>query len=350
MTGGIASRRRGAFLRLALAALFCGLGVSPGCAAEEEASYRHPVRVVADGRIEVANGELPLFVSADWSAPLPRVRRAVVVLHGRLRNADAYYRSALKAQAAAGELGAESLMIAPQFLAGIDVAAHGLSNRTLRWSLVGWEGGEPAEGPNRASSFDALDAILRRLANRNQFPGLAEIVIAGHSGGAQVVQRYAVLGRGEEAARAAGIRVRYVVANPSSYVWFGSDRPDEAVARSCPGYNQWKYGMRDLPPYAAGQNVEALEQAYARRRVIYLLGTEDINPSHPALDKSCMAEAQGPHRYSRGHAYFAALQGRFGPALRQALHNVPGIGHDGDRMLTSDCGLATLFDARGCRS
>ncbi len=343
-------RRHGALPRLALGVLFCGLGISPVCAADEDASYRRPVRVVADGRIEVEGGELPLFVSGDWSAPLPGVRRAVVVLHGRLRNADAYYRSALKAQAAAGGLGAESLMIAPQFLAGIDLSAHGLSNRTLHWSLGGWEGGEPAEGPTGASSFDALDAILRRLANRKLFPDLAEIVVSGHSGGGQVVQRYAVLGRGEEAAHQAGIRVRYVVANPSSYAWFGSARPDETVARSCPGYDQWKYGMRGLPPYAAGQNVEPLEQAYAGRRVIYLLGTEDIDPNHPALDKSCMAETQGANRYARGHAFFSAVQARYGPALLQTLHDVPGVGHDADRMLTSACGLSALFDAPGCGS
>ena len=108
-----------------------------------------PVSIVADARITVGDSEFPLFVSRDWSAPLPGVRRAVLVLHGRLRNANVYYRSALKALAAAGAPGAESLMIAPQFLAGIDLSAHILSDRTLHWSLEGWEGGEPAEGPNR---------------------------------------------------------------------------------------------------------------------------------------------------------------------------------------------------------
>jgi hypothetical protein len=82
--------------------------------------------------------------------------------------------------------------------------------------------------------------------------------------------------------------------------------------------------------------------------VIYLLGTADTDPNHPALDKSCMAEAQGPNRYARGHAYFAALQNRYGTALRQAVYDVPGIGHDGDAMLTSACGLAALFDLPGC--
>ena len=40
--------------------------------------------------------------SADWSKPLPGITRAVLVLHGRLRNADTYFKSALTAQAAAG--------------------------------------------------------------------------------------------------------------------------------------------------------------------------------------------------------------------------------------------------------
>jgi hypothetical protein len=336
-------RRRAILLSLAVAAF--GGALPPR--ALDAASYRSPVAIVADGRVAVGDGALPLFVSRDWSAPLPGVRRAVLVLHGILRDADVYFRSAFKAEVAAGA-GAETVVIAPQFLAGVDLAAHDLSNRILHWSLVGWEGGEPAEDPTNASSFDALDAILRRLSDRRLFPDLAEIVVAGHSGGGQMAQRYAVLGRGEGSARAVGVSVRYVVANPSSYAWFGPDRPDAAIARSCPGYDRWKYGMRDLPPYAAGRNTAALEEAYVGRRVIYLLGTKDTDPNHPALDQSCMAEAQGPDRYARGHAYFAALQARFGPALRQSLYDVPGVGHNGDRMLTSVCGLAALFDLKGC--
>jgi hypothetical protein len=46
--------------------------------------------------------------------------RAVVVLHGRLRNADVYYRSAMAAQAAAGDAGKATIMVVPQFLAEVD--------------------------------------------------------------------------------------------------------------------------------------------------------------------------------------------------------------------------------------
>ena len=88
------------------------------------------------------------------------ISRAVLVLHGRLRDADVYFRSARTAQAAAGDAGKAAIMIVPQFLADIDIDAYHLPPDTLRWTLEGWEGGDPAVGPTSASSFDALDAIL----------------------------------------------------------------------------------------------------------------------------------------------------------------------------------------------
>jgi pimeloyl-ACP methyl ester carboxylesterase len=307
------------------------------------------VKVVADSRLAIGSrGSLPLYVSADWSNPLPDITRAVLVLHGRLRDADVYYRSASTAQAAAGDVGKTTIMIVPQFLAGIDVDAHHLPPDTLRWSLEGWEGGDPAEGPLPASSFDALDAILARLADRRLFPNLKQVVVAGHSGGAQVVQRYAIAGKGETALKGENIAVRYVVANPSSDAYFSADRPEPSIAASCPGYNNWKYGMDARPSYLAAPSPAELEQRYVARQVIYLLGQLDTNPNHPALDKSCMAEAEGPYRYKRGHAYAAAMAARDNGTPNHLVWDVEGVGHDGDKMLTSPCGLKALFDLPGC--
>ena len=318
-------------------------------AADENAPHHRPVKAVADQRIAIGTqGALPLYVSADWSHPLPEMTRAVVVLHGRLRNADVYFKSAQTAQAAAGDVGKAALMIVPQFLAGVDIDGWHLPADTLRWTLEGWEGGDAALGPTPASSFDALDAILAKLADRTLFPNLKQVVVAGHSGGGQVVQRYAIAGKGEAALTRDGIGVRYVVANPSSYAYFSADRPQPAIAVSCAGYNDWKYGMDSRPPYLAGPSIADLEKTYVARRVIYLLGTQDTNPNHPALDKTCMAEAEGPYRYARGHAYAAKMQARDAGTPNHSVWDVAGVGHDGDRMLTSPCGLTALFDLPGC--
>jgi pimeloyl-ACP methyl ester carboxylesterase len=334
----------------ALLLLICNQALYNQAVAEDEAaSHERAVKVVAEQRLAVGNaGMLPLYVSDDWSKAQPSITRAVLVLHGRLRNAGVYYRSAQAAQAAAGKAGKATIIIVPQFLAEVDVEHWHLPPDTLRWSLEGWEGGEPALGPTPASSFDALDAILARLADRNIFPNLKQVVVAGHSGGGQVVQRYAIATQGEGRLAAAHIGVRYVVANPSSYAYFSAERPEPQIAASCAGYNNWKYGMEARPPYLASPTAAELEQRYVARQVIYLLGTADTNPDHPALDKSCMAEAQGPYRYARGHSYAATMAKRDGGTPNHTVWDVQGVGHDGDKMLTSPCGLAALFDLPGC--
>jgi pimeloyl-ACP methyl ester carboxylesterase len=334
-------------IRIVIAALAAALLVIQARAAD--APNRRPVKVIAPARLAVGTqGVLPLYVSRDWSVPAQEVTRAVVVLHGWLRNADVYYRSALTAQAAAGSAGQAAIMIVPQFLADIDVDAYHLPADTLRWTWDGWEGGDPATGPTPTSSFAAVDAILARLADRSLFPHLTQVVVAGHSGGAQVVQRYAIAGKGDAALIQEGVAVRYVVANPSSYGYFSADRPEPAIAASCSGTNDWKYGMAGRPDYLAAPTPGELEKAYVARRVIYLLGTLDTNPNHPALDKSCMGEAQGPYRYQRGHSYFATMQARDAGTPNHSLWDVVGVGHNGDKMLTSACGLRALFDMPGC--
>jgi hypothetical protein len=337
---------------LAMLGLLLLAGVALGrfaMAQDETAPNRRPVAVVADDRIGVGDrAVLPLYVSRPWTRPLPDVTRAVLVLHGRLRNADVYYDTAKKAQAAAGAAGATTLLVVPQFLTQSDVDAHHLPPETLRWTLTGWQGGDAATGPQPVSSFEALDAILVHLADRSLFPALTDVVIAGHSGGAQVVQRYAIAGRGEAALARQHVAVRYVVANPSSYAYFSAERPEPSIAATCAGYDNWKFGMANRPAYLAEATPAELERTYVARRLIYLLGTRDTDPNHPALDKSCMAEAQGPTRYARGHAYAAAMAARDGGTPNHRLWDVVGVGHSGDRMFTSPCGLEALFDLPGC--
>ena len=296
----------------------------------------------------MGRGLAPFHASCDWSAPRPGIRRAVIMIHGRLRNADAYFRLAVQAREAAGDAGCGTVLIAPQFLAAADVAGHRLPPDTLHWDWTGWMGGAAALGPAPLSSFDVLDAMLEMLARRERFPDLESIVLAGHSGGGQVVQRYAVVARGD--ARLQGLGMRYVVANPSSYVYFDRWRPAAQdgfapyEAARCPGFNDWKYGLERLPDYArqAGPAL-ALEEAYARRDVTVLLGGADCDPAHPALDISCAARAQGANRLERGLAYARYMQRRHPGGLRHPTIVIDGIGHDGAGMFTSPQGVASLF-------
>jgi len=345
-------------------ALALGIALSLGCAQaapthQDDETKMKPVAVISDTRFAIdtpqGRAELPLYMSGPWDVPQPGIVRAVIVIHGKLRNADTYFHSAEQARAAAGASAAGSLLIAPQFLAGTDLKAHAEPADLLHWRGDAWMGGEPAAGSVPLSSFAALDAIVKRLADRRLFPNLQQITIAGHSGGGQVVQRYAIAMHALPALASERIGINFLVANPSSYAYFDAQRltadgtPVHDVAAQCPGFDEWKYGMQNRPAYLSDYTPAQLEQSYVARQVDYLIGGNDTDPNQAVLDKSCPAEAQGPQRMARAQAYYHYLQARHPSGLNHSFNIVPGVGHDGARMLTSACALKLMFGTGSCR-
>jgi len=314
------------------------LGVLVSCCT---LAAEHGIKVVSPDRFHLEAGDLSLGLSQDWRQPLPKVTRALIIVHGRLRNAQTYLQSGIDAAKHAG-VGGNTLVIAPQFLNQSDVKRNHLGDQVLQWKANDWMAGDPSTGPGHISSYAALDQIIKHLGNRTLFPALKEIVIAGHSGGGQVVQRFALTGHDHPLLQTEGISLLYVVANPSSYAYFSPQRPVPFDAASCPGFNDWKYGMQKLPNYVGHQGAQQLEQTYVSRDITYLLGQQDTDPNHPALDKSCEAETQGAYRLIRGHNYVDYLRQRH-PQLGHRLVEVPGVGHDGDKMFTSPQGQKVLF-------
>ena len=331
-------------LRLALAAVLA-LAASMALA---DVPAPPPVAVVVDGRLAIGDAQLPVFLSQDWARPLPDIHRAVIVVHGYSRNAADYARNMMA-------LGppADTLVVAPQFLTPEDAAAHHLPDSVLRWDREHWSDGDPALGPAPLSAFDGFDAVLTKLGDRELFPNLSQIVLAGFSAGGQFVQRYAAVGKG-----AGAVPLRYIVGSPGTYAYFGAERPQPgggfgvfAGAGDCPAYNRWKYGYAGgLPPYVlgvVGQGIPALEHRYAARDIVYLVGGEDNDPNHRVLNKTCAGEAQGPNRLARMEAFVADMKKR-DPGIEHRMWVVPGAAHAEAKVLGSPCGRAALFGGGSC--
>jgi pimeloyl-ACP methyl ester carboxylesterase len=267
---------------------------------QAEAQHSGAVEIVASHVFGLTTplgaGEMPFDVSLDWNQPQPQVTRAVVTFHGEGRDVDGYYRATLRAaEQAGGDASASSILVAPQFLNEEDARAHRLPASVLRWRQGTWEGGVDASGPSSVSAFEVIDAIAAHLSDRRLFPNLRVIVLAGHSGGGQAVQRYAIVGRVERVADAR-IHIRYVVANPSSYLYFSDDRPrfekgsyrfEAASGHGCQNFNHWKYGpvdvQQDYVRKSAASGWQTLEDAYAQKDVLYLLRTDDVDPPRKRL-------------------------------------------------------------------
>ena len=337
------SPRFGPWRRLAaLAVLLCATAGASAGAAETSLA-------VSDGP---ASGRVMLLASRDLARPQPDIVRAVITIHGLHRDAGHYDAIARQALAMAGPAGRGTLLLTPRF-AG---AGHGGPADLLRWPGNTWMDGQPATAPALLSSFAVMDGLLARLSDRRLFPALATVVLVGHSAGGQFVQRYAVLGHGLGRAAAAGLAVRFVIANPSSYAYPDRDRPTQAggfaqgPAAACPGYDRWKYGLDGLPAYAGAAPATALARAYVARDVTILLGGLDDDPALAVLDKSCAAEAQGPTHLARGRAFVRLLRTRYAGAPHQRLHEIAGVGHDAAGMLTSACALAAIYGTAPCEA
>ena len=307
-------------------------------------------------RVELAHaGErypFAVYANMPFGQDLPDVDTAVIIFHGLLRNGNDYYTAAVKLLAESGARQSATLLLAPNFLAVADAGKPGVDGMPL-WTVQGWIVGEDAvNGRFALSSLDVLDDLVASLSDREHLPALKRVVIAGHSGGAQIAQRYAVLNAIDERTRARGIELRYIVANPSSYLYFDNLRPQGGAFAPynttwCPNYNDYRYGLDRIVRYAGAASGSDLFRRYAARDVTYLLGSLDIDPRHPALDKQCGAEAEGANRNERGRGYLKHLMHLAGTSrLNHRAFEVQGVGHDQEKMFGSTCGVEALFDRR----
>jgi hypothetical protein len=290
--------------------------------------------------------------NGDLDQPKLGVTNVVIVVHGDSRTACDQARYVVDAATDRGQLG-QTLVVAPHFLTTDDAAAS--QPGRLYWSDGGWKSGSqsltsPYPRSGSMSSYEVLDTIVRTVENGVLLPDLKRLVIAGHSAGGQLVNRYAATTH----LPIQDLRVtpQYVVANPSSYLYFDSMRPigagfrtlTSAEVSACPGYNLYKYGLDSLYSYPAQAPTPAPAQ-YAMARVTYLLGELDTNPTDSSLDTTCAAEWQGPYRLARGLSYFNHLGSVLGSGVydRQTLTTVPGVGHSAHDMLTSPQGEGVIF-------
>ncbi|NUA28340.1 hypothetical protein [Cupriavidus basilensis] len=314
--------------------------------------------------------DFPVYANHPLDADLRGIREVIFVQHGLQRNGDDYFAAGAALLKQTGRNPDEVLLIAPNFPGTLDAAKGKHFDGMPIWSVQGWMSGEDAVNPRfPVSSLQVLDDLVGMVTNKARFPAVTRVTVAGHSGGAQLVHRYAVLNNVDERIRAGGIDLRYVVANPSSYLYFTPERPrgkgfapyDTAI---CTDYDKYRYGMRDMVPYARGATGDALFRRYLQRQVTYLVGSEDNDPNHRVLDKACGAEAEGPTRLERARGYLryaqylAAPMGSQRPPVRHQAFEVVGVGHNQHRMLGSQCGAKAVFglaetanaDGAACRA
>lgn len=317
--------------------------------------------------------KIPYCRNHALGTPSTAYSRAVIVIHGCERNAIDYFNDINGIVGEERELD-DTIIIAPQFVMKYgstdDIASAGLGSDILYWGS-GWSTGYNSKNSSATiSSFAVVDQIAERL--KDNFSNMRQIVVVGHSAGGQFVNRYAAGSKiPEDVLYPAGVDIRYIVANPSSYLYLNEERWDQNDTNQykfwipdsnyltdfCSdydnntNYDSYKYGlknikyssctyMRDVDPVDPGG---AIVSQYQQREVIYLLGDKDTGSA--SLDTGCRAMLQGEHRYERGTVYYEYLQYYYGSSIRlvQRKSVVQGVDHNHTKMFRSDEGRKYIF-------
>lgn len=328
----------------------------------------HSLNTIADAyrvKLGASAGDLPYFVAKSHGAT---PRTALIVLHGHPRDAGKTLAAALKAAQLADKT-RDTLLVAPLFPVsdaqavrchspGVPPAQTG----DALWSCSSWiEGG--ADSLGHTNSFAAMDRLVAEL--KIKWPQIQSVTVAGFSAGAQFVQHYVGF-----AHPPAGVKMRYVISDPGSWLYFDKQRPQpvkngrpadwrdcsqpgscrfdwvEVSSDACPKVNRWKYGIEAMPAIF-DQSRESVRRRYATADITYIEGEKDTGNApgtfYKILDKSCAAQAQGPYRLQRGIAY-AAYDRRFiAPRAKRDLLIVPGCAHDASCVFPSTTAQSALF-------
>lgn len=296
-----------------------------------------------------------------------QVRRAVIVIHGLQRDAGTYAVNMMSAIDAVNDTNINRStvqIVAPIFPNGDDknisypyynYSATGSkysggkqsNTSALVWKGSQWISGQPNQYPwynNVTSPYDCIDQMLQFFDNKAMYPNLNQIVLAGHSAGAQTVDRYSAVQKNLNL----NTPVTFWIGNPNDWLYLNSSRPFSTS--TCPTYDNWRTGLTNYSGSGmlyntalVAQGSDAVKANYMSKNHAYARGTLDLGDD----SSGCEPFAAGMNRNERFFQFInwwrptCPKNGALGTQC-DTVDYVP-IGHDGGAMFGSAPGLARIF-------
>jgi hypothetical protein len=257
------------------------------------------------------------------------LEKAVIVVHGASINPDDYYGYLTTTLEALG-ISEKTVLIAPDF------KSSAVSSNDLYWSSLGYRDGKTSNGTVQISSFEVLDFLISRLADKNFFPVLNEIIITGQSSGGRFLHTYAA-GNHSETTHT-DIHFEYIVSESQYFYYPTNERIDEQTNNlytpsNCNGLQIWPFGYQLAPNYVSALDKATFDERFVNRSITYLLGNGTGTDSE--LNTSdCEAVLSGSSRYQRGENMYLYMGLKF-PGNNHKKTVAQGVSHNGQAIYTS---------------
>eukprot|EP00929_Paragymnodinium_shiwhaense_P109601 TRINITY_DN76073_c0_g1_i1.p1 TRINITY_DN76073_c0_g1~~TRINITY_DN76073_c0_g1_i1.p1 ORF type:complete len:579 (+),score=80.41 TRINITY_DN76073_c0_g1_i1:70-1806(+) len=183
---------------------------------------------------------MPYYGSQDIQQDLPSdAEFAIFVFHGAVRDAINYFCAGKRLMETQQKYPLDkSLLIVLKWHYEIDkpIGSDVWWNSSKPWGSWMAGGNSDKESGVSVSAFAVIDQFLLHVADKKKFPKMKDVLLMGHSAGGQTLHRYAFMthlkppfmSTPEDVANNRGFRkdidVRFVIANPSSYVYLDKNR------------------------------------------------------------------------------------------------------------------------------
>lgn len=222
---------------------------------------------------------------------------------------------------------------------------RGSTTNALVWSGSEWSAGVDNQYPHDSrdtSSFYVLDTLIKYFDDATLFPNLKQIVLAGHSLGGQMLQRYAAVA--EEIETRAPVTLW--IGNPNSLAWLSTDRP--LSTNDCPDYDDYREGFSNYTEYGVtygtdlvAQGREAILANFQKKRIAWARGLLD----HGDDSSSCAPYTTGEDRNERFFFFLKAFPPTCNEPSGSSCQTVDLVqaSHDNGQMYMSTAGIARLF-------
>lgn len=289
------------------------------------------------------------------------LKRAVIVVHGARNDPWNYHAGMIQALLAVtgnDEISPDTVAITAPYFPNDDDAGTGFpaggASPAMVWYDTKWAGGANNKFPTTTktvSAYDALDQLVQWYGDKTRFPNINQIVVSGHSMGAQMIHRYAMVGK-TRAQLGITTPVSYWVGDPNSYAWPAADRP--LSTGKCATFDNYREGYSNYESYGAEQASQltynvALVNA-GRGAILDNYNSKIVNHARATMDKGdfsegdCSPSTTGQDRNER---FFEFLR-KF-PAtctdVANRCHTVDIVvsRHDAPTMFKDASGLSRLF-------
>ena len=279
-------------------------------------------------RIAIEGTFLSYFSNHQLELEHNEVDQVIISLHGTLRNGEEYFHDMCLA---IGNKSQTTLVIAPTFKRVDDAREEGEIYWGRKW-YEKWKYGYGSQN-GEISSFQAMDELIKNIAENKNFSNIRKISLIGHSAGGQFIQRYSVAT--EISSIVPDKEIELIVSNPSSYLYLHPQRVNFIKndfhsflpsTNKCEEYDDYIYGVRSgVPSYFRGLRREELQNNFEKNPVVYLMAEEDKDTDY--LDRSCEANTQGENRIDRAYNFFQYVR-TFFKFHQHRFISIPSIGHD----------------------